>query len=103
MPLPPPRDVVRMRHMLEAASKAVAYTDGYERSVLDTDEMRALAVVRLLEILGGAARAVAGTTPVLPACLVEPLWVQFSALLPEVPVVAPSHPWAATAGGSRIG
>lgn len=30
--------------------------------------------------------------PVLPACLLEPLWVQFSALLPEVPVVAPSHP-----------
>ena len=58
MPLPPPRDIVRMQHMLEAASKAVAYTDGYERSVLDTDEMRALAVVRLLEILGEAARAV---------------------------------------------
>ena len=38
MPLPPPRDIVRMRHMLEAASKVVAYTDGYERLVLDTDE-----------------------------------------------------------------
>jgi transposase len=32
------------------------------------------------------------TVPVLPACLLEPLWVQFSALLPEVPAVAPSHP-----------
>jgi transposase len=30
--------------------------------------------------------------PVLPACLQEPLWVQFSALLPEHPVVSPSHP-----------
>jgi len=30
--------------------------------------------------------------PVLPACLLDPLWVQFSALLPEHPVVAPSHP-----------
>ena len=30
--------------------------------------------------------------PVLPACLLEPLWVQFSALLPEHPVVSPSHP-----------
>ncbi len=30
--------------------------------------------------------------PVLPACLVEPLWVQFSALLPVHPVVAPTHP-----------
>jgi transposase len=30
--------------------------------------------------------------PVVPVCLLEPLWVQFSALLPERPVVAPSHP-----------
>jgi hypothetical protein len=29
---------------------------------------------------------------VLPVCLVEPLWVQFAALLPEHPVAAPSHP-----------
>jgi transposase len=30
--------------------------------------------------------------PVVPACLLEPVWVQFSALLPERPVVSPSHP-----------
>lgn len=30
--------------------------------------------------------------PVLPVCLVEPLWVQFAALLPEHPTVAPTHP-----------
>ena len=30
--------------------------------------------------------------PVLPACLLEPLWVQFSALLPEHPAVSPTHP-----------
>jgi hypothetical protein len=30
--------------------------------------------------------------PVLPVCLVEPLWVQFSALLPERPRVSPTHP-----------
>ncbi len=30
--------------------------------------------------------------PVLPVCLLEPLWVQFSALLPERPLVSPSHP-----------
>ena len=30
--------------------------------------------------------------PVLPASLFEPLWVQFSALLPERPHVAPTHP-----------
>ena len=30
--------------------------------------------------------------PVLPGCLFEPLWVQFSALLPERPRVSPTHP-----------
>ena len=30
--------------------------------------------------------------PVIPACLLEPVWVQFAALLPERPVVSPSHP-----------
>ena len=30
--------------------------------------------------------------PVLPVCLLEPLWVQFSALLPERPPVSPTHP-----------
>src|SRR5215210_355309 len=33
-----------------------------------------------------------GTVPVLPVCLFEPLWVQFSALLPERPRVSPTHP-----------
>lgn len=30
--------------------------------------------------------------PVVPACLLEPIWSQFAALLPERPLVAPSHP-----------
>jgi hypothetical protein len=30
--------------------------------------------------------------PVLPVCLSEPLWVQFSALLPERPRFSPTHP-----------
>jgi transposase len=30
--------------------------------------------------------------PVLPVCLVAPLWEQFAALLPARPAVAPSHP-----------
>lgn len=30
--------------------------------------------------------------PVLPVCLFEPLWDQFSALLPERPRVSPTHP-----------
>jgi uncharacterized protein with HEPN domain len=62
MPPLPPRDIVRLRHMLQAASKAIDYVCGYERAVLDDDEMRALAVVRLLEIVGEAARAVSDAT-----------------------------------------
>jgi hypothetical protein len=30
--------------------------------------------------------------PILPACLFEPLWDQFSALLPDHPVVSPTRP-----------
>ncbi len=30
--------------------------------------------------------------PVLPGCLLEPVWVQFAALVPERPAVAPTHP-----------
>lgn len=30
--------------------------------------------------------------PVLPVCLLEPVWEQFAALVPERPVVAPGHP-----------
>jgi transposase len=30
--------------------------------------------------------------PVLPVCLLDPLWEQFAALLPARPTVAPSHP-----------
>ncbi len=30
--------------------------------------------------------------PAVPVCLLEPLWVQVSALLPERPVVSPTHP-----------
>ncbi len=30
--------------------------------------------------------------PVLPVCLLHPLWEQFAALLPERPAVAPAHP-----------
>ena len=58
----PPRDAVRLRHMLEAATKAVASVAGYERAVLDTDEMRTLALVRLLQIVGEAAPAVSDAT-----------------------------------------
>ena len=30
--------------------------------------------------------------PVIPSCLLEPIWDQFAALLPERPVFGPTHP-----------
>ena len=51
-------DVVRLRHMLDAARKATDFTKLCERSDLDKDEKLALAIVRLLEILGEAAKGV---------------------------------------------
>ncbi len=57
-----PEDVVRLRHMLDAARKAVDFVRGRKRSDLDTDEMLALALARLLEILGEASKNVSQTT-----------------------------------------
>jgi uncharacterized protein with HEPN domain len=51
-------DAVRLRHLLDASRKARAFTRGRVRADLDRDEMLGLAVVRLLEIIGEAARAV---------------------------------------------
>jgi uncharacterized protein with HEPN domain len=49
-------DEIRLRHMLDAALKAVSFVKGRSRSDLDSDEKLALAVTRLLDILGEAAR-----------------------------------------------
>jgi len=49
-------DEIRLRHMLDAANKAMAFVKGRSRNDLGSDEMLALAVTRLLEILGEAAR-----------------------------------------------
>jgi len=51
-------DVVRLRHMFDAALKVIELTRTSERTDLDKDEKLALAVVRLLEILGEAAKNV---------------------------------------------
>jgi uncharacterized protein with HEPN domain len=52
------QDIVRLRHILDAAKKIVEYTEPIERDDLDKDEKLALALVRLLEIVGEAAKAV---------------------------------------------
>lgn len=54
----PASDAVRLRHILDAAREAVAFTQGRSRSDLDADHMLSLALVRLLEIIGEAARGI---------------------------------------------
>lgn len=50
-------DSVRIRHILDAAREAVAFTKGRSRADLDTDRKLNLSLVRLLEIIGEAGRS----------------------------------------------
>lgn len=72
----PKTDIVRLQHMLDAAQKALQFTQGHFRQDLDDDELLALAVVRLVEILGEAAKNVS----------------------PETRAQAPNIPWRQIAG-----
>ena len=48
-------DLVRLRHMLDAAREAVSFAQYQTRSSLDTDRKLAHALVRAIEIVGEAA------------------------------------------------
>jgi uncharacterized protein with HEPN domain len=51
-------DLVRLRHMLDAAREMEALTSGMSRDDFKGDRVVSLAVVRLLEVLGEAASGV---------------------------------------------
>jgi len=51
-------DSVRIRHILDAAREAVSFANGRSRADLDTDRKLNLSLVRLLEIIGEAARGI---------------------------------------------
>ena len=51
-------DRIRIRHLTEAASKAVAYSADKQRADLDDDELLRLALTKLVEIVGEAAKHV---------------------------------------------
>lgn len=55
-------DAVRLRHMLDAAQKARQFVAGRTRAEIERDEPLTLALVRLLEILGEAAKSVSPET-----------------------------------------
>ena len=51
-------DASRLRHMLDAACKAVEFSKGKNRSSLDSEEQLVLSLTRLIEIVGEAAKNV---------------------------------------------
>ncbi len=53
--MPPKSDAIRMRHMLDAAAKALLFIKNKSSSDLYADEKLELALVRLVEIIGEAA------------------------------------------------
>lgn len=53
-----PDDLVRVRHMLDFARKAVKFSKGKKRADLDSDEMLAMATIHLIEVIGEASRGV---------------------------------------------
>ena len=58
--MPETDDLVRVRHMLDAARKAVEFSVNADRNALNSDEKLALSLVRLLEVIGEAANNVSG-------------------------------------------
>lgn len=53
-----PEDEVRIRHLIDAARTAAHFVEGRERPDLDTNEMLRLALTKLVEIVGEAAKQV---------------------------------------------
>jgi uncharacterized protein with HEPN domain len=68
-------DRVRVQHMMDAAHQAVKFTSGRSRADLDADPMLTLALTRLLEILGEAAKHV---SPAARALAPEVPWRQIT-------------------------
>lgn len=58
----PPEDLVRLRHLRDAAQKAIAFSTNKTRASLDDDELLRLALTKLVEIVGEAAKQVSELT-----------------------------------------
>ena len=51
-------DLIRLRHMLDAAKEAVFFTQNRTRNTLEKDRILTLSLVKIVEILGEAASQV---------------------------------------------
>lgn len=69
--MPPPDDLDRLRHIVDAAREAIGFANGRSRDDLDDDRQLQLSLVKLVEIVGEAA----------------------GHLSPETQAMAPELPW----------
>lgn len=60
--MPRPEDLSRLRHLREAGEKAILFSQGKTRRSLDDDEVLRLALTKLVEIVGEAAKQVSAQT-----------------------------------------
>lgn len=57
-----PHDLIRIRHMFDAASDALSFAVGRQQADLDKDRQLLLSIVKSLEIIGEAASKVSAPT-----------------------------------------
>jgi uncharacterized protein with HEPN domain len=58
----PPDDRIRIRHLRAAVEKTLRYTEGSSQQALEDDEILRLAITKLVEIVGEAAKQVSEPT-----------------------------------------
>lgn len=58
----PPTDRVRLQHLLDALTEATSLVQARSRADLEADHVLCLALTRLLEIIGEAARGLSANT-----------------------------------------
>ncbi len=54
-------DIIRLRHMLDAANEAVEFASGKKREDLDKNRMLTLSIIKSIEIIGEAASKISET------------------------------------------
>jgi uncharacterized protein with HEPN domain len=80
----PPDDTTRLRHLRDAAEQALDFVVGRSRPDLDSDPMLSLALTKLVEIIGEAAKQVSPETRArFPACpgLLQPEVAVFAVIV----------------------